>query len=173
MNFLHGWYINEVSSRLTGLSTKSLAPSNNMERHGALSPIPRVSTFHFPWPTGEHPYHQTDLSIKTEERGYEEASPDTNVEAEVFTSVDSFPRIQAPQELAMHLLRDSWSIFKDLRLEDWVKYVLGMPCTAISLFEAYHRKLGLSIYSFLQKSPGNGVMFQKVAKVSCDCRIQP
>ncbi|KAJ5215279.1 uncharacterized protein N7498_001686 [Penicillium cinerascens] len=64
----------------------------------------------------------------------------------------------------MQLLRDSWTIFKDLKLGDWVKYVMGMPCATISLFEAYHNELGLSIFSFLQQFPGDIDRFREVTK---------
>jgi hypothetical protein len=142
-----------------------------MERPGNLSPIPRISTFHFPWSTGDHFYH-LDQAIKMEKKDYDEFPQSTDVQVETLTSIGSISRNQAPRKIAMQLLRDSWSIFKDLKLEDWVKYVMGMPCAAISLFEAYHNELGLSIFSFLQQFPGDVDRFREATKVFRDRRIQ-
>ena len=141
-----------------------------MERPVNLSPIPRISTFHFPWSTGDHFYH-LDQAIKMEKKDYDESSLGTNIQVENFPSIASISRSQAPRKIAMQLLRDSWSIFKDLKLGDWVKYVMGMPCAAISLFEAYHNELGLSIFSFLQQFPGDVDRIWEVTKVFLDRRI--
>ncbi|CAG7945838.1 unnamed protein product [Penicillium nalgiovense] len=65
----------------------------------------------------------------------------------------------------MQLLHDSWIIFKELKLEDWVNYVMGMPSVAIGLFESYHNQMGLSLYSLLQQSPCVVEVFGEVTKI--------
>jgi hypothetical protein len=55
----------------------------------------------------------------------------------------------APRTIAIQLLHNSWIIFKELKLEDWVKYVMGMPSVAIGLFESYHKEIGLSLFLLL------------------------
>ncbi|CRL30039.1 unnamed protein product [Penicillium camemberti] len=64
----------------------------------------------------------------------------------------------------MQLLGDSWSIFKDLKLEDWVKHAMGMPSAAIGLFESYHNELGLSLFCFLQQFPSDIDIFWEATK---------
>lgn len=130
-----------------------------MERPPYLSSIPRYSAFHLPWSEGDrfpHPHHG----------GHDTECPEhTDVQTQSLAFEGLFSRNQTPRKIAMQLLRDSWIIFRDLKLEDWVKYAMGMPSTAISLFESYHNDLGLSLHSFLLRSPHDVDIFWEVAKV--------
>ncbi|KAF4772423.1 hypothetical protein HAV15_001997 [Penicillium sp. str.  len=58
------------------------------------------------------------------------------------------------------------SIFKDLKLEDWVKHAMGMPSAAIGLFESYHNELGLSLFCFLQQFPSDIDIFWEATSQS-------
>lgn len=130
-----------------------------MEQPPYLSSIPRYSAFHLPWSAGDrfpHLHHG----------GHDTECPEhTDLQAQNRASEGLFSRNQTPRQIAMQLLRGSWIIFRDLKLEDWVKYAMGMPSTAISLFESYHNDLGLSLHSFLLRSPHDVDIFWEVAKV--------
>lgn len=131
-----------------------------------LSPIPRYSTFHFPWLTGDIVCHLDQAILLHKEENEKEHTDNVCTQTKPLASGWCFSRNKTPREIALQLLHDSWSIFKDLKLEDWVKYVMGMPSAAISLFESYHKNLGLSLFSFLQESPCDVEIFWEVTKVS-------
>lgn len=130
-----------------------------MEQPPYLSSIPRYSAFHLPWSGGDRFPH-------LHPGGHDTECPEhTDLQAQTRASEGLFSRNQTPRQIAMQLLRDSWIIFRDLKLEDWVKYAMGMPSTAISLFESYHNDLGVSLHSFLLRSPHDVDIFWEVAKV--------
>lgn len=138
-----------------------------MEQPEYLYPIPRYSTFHFPWSTGDQFYHLGQAMKLEQEHSEIGCSEDTYAQTKTSSFGGPFSRNQAPRGIAMQLLGDSWSIFKDLKLEDWVKHAMGMPSAAIGLFESYHNELGLSLFCFLQQFPSDIDIFWEATKVPC------
>lgn len=65
----------------------------------------------------------------------------------------------------MRLIWDSWCLFKDLRLKNWVEHVMGMPSIEIAVFESYHNRLGYSIFSFLCQYPQETAKYRSIATV--------
>jgi hypothetical protein len=137
-----------------------------MSQHDYISPIPRYPTFHFPWPSGDD-VCGLDQEIRLEKEQKEREYPDILfTKTKILASGHMFSTNPAPMTIAMQLLHDSWIIFKELKLEDWVKNVMGMPSVAIGLFESYHKEMGLSLFSLLQQSPCVVETFREVTKVS-------
>ncbi|KAJ6027445.1 hypothetical protein N7460_012262 [Penicillium canescens] len=144
-----------------------------MEESTYPSPIPKRSTFQFPW-SAEQANSQVQPVENSENQDYqpdpivppEDQSGDDNENRA--TAWKSFSKDGNAGNVTMRLLRDSWSLFKDLRLEHWVEHVLGMPSAAISLFESYHHRLGFSLFCFLCQAPEELEKYHGVAK-----KVQP
>jgi hypothetical protein len=130
-----------------------------------IPPIPRYPTIHFPWPAGDDgcgPAQTIQFEKEQNEREY----PDNIcIQTERLASGNDLPISQAPRKIAMQLLHDSWIIFKEIKLEDWVKYAMGMPSLAIALFESHHKEMGLSLFSLLQQYPCVFEIFREATKV--------
>lgn len=135
-----------------------------------LSLIPKRSTFQFPWSV-EQANSQVHPVGNSENQDYqpesivppEYQSEDCNENGA--TAWKTFSRDGDAGNVTMQLLRDSWSLFKELSLEHWVEHVLKMPSAAISLFESYHHRLGFSLFCFLCQAPGELEKYHDVAKV--------
>ncbi|KAJ6102613.1 hypothetical protein N7486_005040 [Penicillium sp. IBT 16267x] len=140
-----------------------------MEEYTHVSPNPTNSTFHFPW-SMEGADFQDDRfgNIKDiepilkpaalSEAQYESCDNDKVTAWKVFSKDDDAGNV------TMELLRNSWSLFKELHFEHWVEHVMGMPSAAVRLFGCYHHRLGFSLFSFLRLNPGEIEKYQAVAK---------
>jgi hypothetical protein len=140
-----------------------------MEESTYLCPIPKRSTFQFPWSVETNsPVHPVSESEKQDYPPEPIVPPEYqsgNCNENRATAWKTFSKDGDAGTVAMQLLRDSWSLFKDLRLEHWVEHVLGMPSAAISLFESYHHRLGFSLFCFLCQVPEELEKYHGVAKV--------
>jgi hypothetical protein len=137
-----------------------------MAQHDYISPFPRYPTSHFPWAAGDELCGLDQESRLEKEHKEPKYSDILCTKTKHPASGHVFSTNMAPRTIAMQLLHDSWIIFKELKLEDWVNYVMGMPSVAIRLFESYHNQMGLSLYSLLQQSPCVVEVFGEVTKVS-------
>lgn len=139
-----------------------------MEEPTYLSPIPNHSTFLFPW-SAEQVDLRNELSEYSGDLHY--ASDPTLLQVGDCCHDDKgmawkvFSKEENAVNVSMKLLRDNWSLFKDLRLEHWVEHVMEMHSAAISLFESYHDRLGFSLFSFLCQAPGETEKYYSVAEV--------
>jgi hypothetical protein len=137
-----------------------------MTQHDYISPILRYPTSHSHCPAGDG-LCGLDQESRLEKEQKEGKYPDNLcTKTKPPASGHVFSTNLAPRTIAMQLLHDSWIIFKELKLEDWANYVMGMPSVAIGLFESYHNQMGLSLYSLLQQSPCVVEVFREVTKVS-------
>ena len=67
--------------------------------------------------------------------------------------------------VTMKLLRDSWGLFKQLRLETWVEHVMGLPSVTFAVFESYHDKLAFSLFTFLRHFPSETEKYHSSSQV--------
>lgn len=70
------------------------------------------------------------------------------------------------QQVSLTLLRDSWCLFKQLRLEVWVEHVIGVSSAKLTLFESYHDRLAFSLFNFLCHFPSEMEKYRRVSQVS-------
>jgi hypothetical protein len=142
-----------------------------MEKSTYLSTIPRYSTLLFPWSVeqgdcrGEPSEYSEDLHYTPDPTLLPESQNGDCCDDDKGTAWKVFSKKENAGNVSMKLLRDNWSLFKDLRLEHWVEHVMEMPSAAISLFESYHHRLGFSLFSFLCQTPGETEKYYSVAEV--------
>lgn len=142
-----------------------------MEEPTYLSPIPTHSTFLFPWSVeqvdfrGELSGYSEDLHYASDPTLLPETQIGDCCHDDKGMAWKVFSKEENAGNVSMKLLRDNWSLFKDLRLEHWVEHVMEMPSAAISLFESYHHRLGFSLFSFLCQTPGETEKYYSVAEV--------
>lgn len=70
------------------------------------------------------------------------------------------------QNVVMQLLRDSWAMFKNIRLETWVEQAIGLPAVSLVIFETFHDRLAFSLFTFLRRFPDEATKYQEVAQAS-------
>lgn len=141
-----------------------------VEGETLLSPIPRHSKFEFPWSThilGDEPSVVPE-DIHGKNQVYENEDFDSNA-----MSWKVFSKDEDEGTVTLHLLRESWCLFKDVRLKHWVEVVMGMPSMAIALLESYHNRLGYSLFSFLGHFPQETAKYRSVAMVRYRCLTNP
>jgi hypothetical protein len=76
-----------------------------------------------------------------------------------------FSKHEDPGAVIMQLLRDSWSMLKDLSLRDWADDVLDMPSTKMKLFRQYYCRLAFSLFSFLRQVPDEIAKYDSIVSV--------
>lgn len=135
-----------------------------MEQNASISLEP-YSKFEFPWTAQEFDTPRLVARIKRTSStdsgrlSKYEAPDGTRILWKIFSDNGD------AGTLTMHLLRDSWGLFKDLCLKHWVELVMGMPSMPIALFESYNNRLGYSLYSYLCRFPHEIVKYRYVATV--------
>ena len=141
-----------------------------MTTHQYLSPINRQSTFAFPWSLEHRAIDQTRDDDRVDDgiHGFEFPLPHHVHDENEGTAVNwkVFSRDQDAGDVVMQLLRDSWCLFKQLRLENWVEFVMGIPSATLAVFESYHNRLSFSLFCFLCHFPIEAEKYDTVAKVS-------
>lgn len=70
------------------------------------------------------------------------------------------------QHVTMQLLRDSWVMFKNIRLETWVEQVIGLPAASLVILETFHDRLAFSLFTFLHRFPHEATKYHEVAQAS-------
>ena len=143
-----------------------------MTTHQYLSPINRQSTFAFPWSLEHRAIDQTRDDDRVDDgiHGFEFPLPHHVHDENEGTAVNwkVFSRDQDAGDVVMQLLRDSWCLFKQLRLENWVEFVMGMPSATLAVFESYHNRLSFSLFCFLCHFPIEAEKYDTVAKLSSE-----
>lgn len=70
------------------------------------------------------------------------------------------------QHVILKLLRDSWAVFKHIRLETWVERAIELPAASLVVFETFHDRLAFSLFTFLRRFPHETTKYYEVAQAS-------
>lgn len=128
-----------------------------------LSPIDPISALDNPWSLGGV---QTDGGESFENKVGPESTPSNGIAQQATDLLWMVSlRDKSIESVTGKLLRDGWHAFKQVRLEDWVEYVMGMASETIAGFVSYHDRLSFSLFDLLCYFPSESDKYQNVQKV--------